>query len=182
MITHPLSSTPRTTLILTPILQSPILCLPHSEILGQESERGTAHKLKPKSLPTSHRSGLDIWSSWSHLCNFPALDKVLQSHLLMPSLLYRMSYNYIPLHIVTFPSLTHYYFHAYPPLLFLFVLIILTQPRLRHYVSWYLTMIDLCTHLRDCHLLYNSEVCFLCFCLQHITPILTNPGDMINYM
>ena len=104
-------------------------------------------------------------------------EQELQSHLLVPSLLYHISYNYILLHIVTFLSLTHY-FHAYPPLLFLFVLIILAHPRLCYYVSWYLTTIDLCTHLRDCHPLYNSEVCF---CLQCITPILTNPADMINY-
>ena len=74
LITRPLSSTLRTTPIHTPILWSLILCLPHSEILGQESERDAAHKLKPKSLLTSHRSGLDIWSSQSYLHNFPALD------------------------------------------------------------------------------------------------------------
>ena len=38
------------------------------------SERGAAHKLKLKSLPTSHRSGLDVWSSWSYLHYFPTLD------------------------------------------------------------------------------------------------------------
>ena len=118
------------------------------------------------------------WSSWEgRLLD----EKALWSHLLVPSLLYCMSYNYILLCIVIFPSLTNYYFHTYLPLLFLFVLIILAQPRLRHYVSWYLTTIDLCTHLRDCHPLYNSEVCFLCFCLQRITPILTNPVDILKY-
>ena len=59
-----------------------------------------------------------------------------------------------------------------------FVLIILAQLRLCYYVSQYLTTIDLCTHLRDCHSPYNSEVCF---CSQCITPVLTNPVDMINY-
>ena len=39
----------------------------HSEILGQEPERGTAHKLKLKSLLTSSRSGLDIQGSQSYL-------------------------------------------------------------------------------------------------------------------
>ena len=42
----------------------------------------------------------------------------------------------------------------------LIMLHIVTLHSLTHYVSRYLTMIDLCTHLRDCHLPYNSEVCF----------------------
>ena len=42
--------------------------------MGQESERGAAHKLKPKSLPTSLRSRLDVRSSRSSLRKFPALD------------------------------------------------------------------------------------------------------------
>ena len=45
-----------------------------SKILGPEPERGIAHKLKLKSLPTSHRSGLDVWSSWSYLWYFPTLN------------------------------------------------------------------------------------------------------------
>ena len=51
----------------------------HSEILGQESERGAAHKLKPKSLLTSCRSRLDVQSSRSYLRKFPALDTNTQS-------------------------------------------------------------------------------------------------------
>ena len=46
----------------------------HSEILGQEPERGTAHKLKSKSLLTSSRSRLDVQNSWSYLQYFPTLN------------------------------------------------------------------------------------------------------------
>ena len=61
-------------MILSLILQSPILHPSHSKILGQESERGAAYKQKTKSLLTSCRSGLDVQSSWSYLwCFFPHL-------------------------------------------------------------------------------------------------------------
>ena len=43
----------------------------HSEILGQEPERGTAQKLKPKSLLTS---SIDVQNSWSYLQYFPTLN------------------------------------------------------------------------------------------------------------
>ena len=72
MIIHPLVSTPRSTLISDLLISD--LRSPHSKILGQESERGAAHKLKLKSLLTSCRSGLDVQSSRSSLRKFPTLD------------------------------------------------------------------------------------------------------------
>ena len=52
----------------------PISNLCPTEILGQEPERGAAHKLKPKSLPTSSRSGI----SRVGLRNFPDVSLVAQ--------------------------------------------------------------------------------------------------------
>ena len=91
---------------------------------------------------------------------------------------YCMSYNLILLCIVTFWLLDPLLSLCSPASFISFVLIILMQLRLHYYASQYLAMIELHTHLRDCHSLYNSEVCFHPQCT---TPILTNPVDMINY-
>ena len=119
-------------------------------------------------------SELGLCNTWGGVLE----EQVLQSHLLVLSLLSHMSYR--------FNIATHYYIAFFDPLLsprlpavfISFVLIILAQLRLRYYVSQYLTTIELHTHLRDCHSLYNSEVCFRSQC---ITPVLTNPVDVINY-